>query len=89
MASGTAPDGDAVELISMWVAPHVRGCGVGDALIAAIVDWARRNGARRIALDVMSANDHALHLYERHGFRTVDASPANPKCERRMVRNLA
>src|SRR5690349_14341050 len=34
MVSATAPDPDgAVELISMWVAPAVRGYGIGDALV--------------------------------------------------------
>jgi hypothetical protein len=31
MASATAPSEGEVELISMWVAPHGRACGVGDA----------------------------------------------------------
>lgn len=34
-------------LYSMWVASQVRGRGVGDALIAAVVDWARAAGYRR------------------------------------------
>jgi len=89
IASGTAPSGDGVELISMWVAPHARGRGVGDVLIAAVVDWGRRNGVHRIELDVMSANEHALRLYERNGFCLVDAQPADAKCERRMARDLA
>jgi ribosomal protein S18 acetylase RimI-like enzyme len=88
MASGTAPDGDGVELISMWVAPHVRGRGVGDALIDAVVDWGRRSGARHIALDVMSANVYALGLYERNGFRLCGEPAVDSRCERRLVRTL-
>ncbi|PCC73064.1 Ribosomal protein S18 acetylase RimI [Nannocystis exedens] len=56
------------ELLSMWVAPAARGHGVGDALIAAIVDWARGEGLRRLVLDVGDANGPAVALYARNGF---------------------
>lgn len=69
IASGTAlsPDG-AVELISMWVAPFARGRGVGDALIDAVVQWARTQRASRVTLAVVPQNMHAIALYTRHGF---------------------
>lgn len=87
MVSASAPaDGD-VELLSMWVAPPARGKGVGDALVAEVRRWAQEMGARRVLLDVRSANPHAIALYERHGF--VDAGPASepgdPHPERRMI----
>lgn len=52
--SGTSPtlDGE-VELISMWVAPFARGRRVGDALVSAVVQWASRQGAKRITLAVV------------------------------------
>lgn len=69
IASGTAlsPDG-TVELISMWVAPFARGRGVGDALIDAVVQWARAQRANRVALAVVPQNAHAIALYTRHDF---------------------
>ena len=59
---------DAAWLISMWVAPEVRGRGVGEALIAAVVEWARASGCRRLLLDVGDHNRPAIALYARMGF---------------------
>lgn len=90
MVSASAPDDGDVELLSMWVAPAARGKGVGDALVSHVHGWAREVGAKRVFLDVRSANPHAISLYERHGF--VDAGPAtgpgDPHPERRMVATL-
>ncbi|GAB2997450.1 GNAT family N-acetyltransferase [Amycolatopsis acidiphila] len=72
MVSGTEPDaGQAVELISMWVAPSARGRGVGDELIGAVVGWAQRRGARRVVLRVYDHNRHGANLYRRNGFRPI------------------
>jgi GNAT superfamily N-acetyltransferase len=59
---------DRVWLISMWVAPEVRGLGAGDALVRAVVSWTRASGAKRIGLDVADRNTHAIALYARNGF---------------------
>ncbi len=45
--------------------------GVGDAMMAALMGWARTNPAvRRVQLEVVASNAHAVRLYERHGFVT-------------------
>lgn len=59
---------DAAWLISMSVSPKVRGQGVGEALIDAVVEWARISGARRVLLDVGDHNQPAIALYARKGF---------------------
>jgi ribosomal protein S18 acetylase RimI-like enzyme len=87
--SATAVDDGTTELISMWVAPFARGAGVGDAMINAVVDWARREHATRIVLGVRQTNAHAIELYRRHQFvETGDASTpiGDAACEIRMVR---
>lgn len=69
IVSGTNPDDHgAAELISMWVSPFARGRGVGDALVQGVVQWARDLRLRRITLAVTIGNEHALALYNRHGF---------------------
>ena len=55
-------------LISMWVSPEVRRQGVGEALIDAVVEWARISGTRRVLLDVGDHNQPAIALYARKGF---------------------
>ena len=55
-------------LYSMWVAPEVRGQGVGERLIHAVIGWARSEGYRCLRLEVADANPPAVALYERMGF---------------------
>jgi ribosomal protein S18 acetylase RimI-like enzyme len=52
----------------MWVRPQARGHGVGEALIAAVLDWARARQARSVHLWVTATNKAACRLYERCGF---------------------
>ncbi len=47
------------------------GKGVGDALMTALMAWARANPLiRRVQLEVVATNPRAIRLYERHGFVT-------------------
>jgi RimJ/RimL family protein N-acetyltransferase len=43
--------------------------GGGDALVEAVVDWARTEGASVVRLQVMEDNRRARRFYERNGFR--------------------
>jgi ribosomal protein S18 acetylase RimI-like enzyme len=78
LASGVPEDDGSVTLISMWVAPFARGCGVGDRLVRSVLEWARDRGAAIVRLDVVSNNVPAIELYRRNGF--VDAGPSS-HCE--------
>lgn len=70
MASGVpGAERGVVELISMWIAPHARGRGVGDALVQEVVRWGTQTGAHTLRLDVRQANHVAEALYRRNGFR--------------------
>ncbi len=44
------PSSAIVELVSMWVAPHVRSRGVGTALVDAVRAWATETNATSISL---------------------------------------
>jgi GNAT superfamily N-acetyltransferase len=80
------------ELISMFVRPQARGRGVGEALIAAVIGWARARNARSVHLWVTETNKHARMLYERCEFsltRERQPLPANPRLsEVGMTRRL-
>ena len=57
-----------VELVSMWVAPHVRGRGIGVLLVDAVAAWAIETNATSIALWVTRGNTPAERLYGSKGF---------------------
>lgn len=63
---GVAPYG--VADLGMMVAEGWRGAGVGSALLAAAVEWARRAGAHKVALQHWPHNEAAHALYVKFGF---------------------
>jgi GNAT superfamily N-acetyltransferase len=54
--------------IGMMVAAGWRGRGVGSALVAAAIDWARVRGLHKLALGVFPHNEAAVALYLKFGF---------------------
>jgi len=82
-----------VEVVSMWVSPSARRVGVGRALVAAVIDWARNTGASEVALWVTEGNAAAERLYAAMGFTATGVAaplPSNPSLvELRMAMPLA
>ncbi|MCD2192203.1 GNAT family N-acetyltransferase [Actinomycetospora endophytica] len=64
-------DDDGRHLVGMWVEPDFRGRGLSDLLVAAVMAWARREGAQTLALWVVDGNHRALGLYDRLGFEST------------------
>ena len=56
-------------IVGLAVAPGDRRRGVASALLAAAEQLARARGARKLSLRVLSTNEAAMRLYERHGFQ--------------------
>jgi RimJ/RimL family protein N-acetyltransferase len=54
--------------IGMMVAADWRGRGVGTALVAAAIEWAKAHGLHKLALSVFPHNDAAIALYRKFGF---------------------
>ncbi|MFL5926366.1 MAG: GNAT family N-acetyltransferase [Gaiellaceae bacterium] len=54
--------------IGMAVARDWRGRGVGSALLAAAVEWARERGLHKLSLSVFPHNAAAVALYRKFGF---------------------
>ena len=56
-------------LNDLFVAPEVRRCGAGSALLGAAAEYARRAGAVRLVLSTELTNTTAQALYERRGWQ--------------------
>jgi ribosomal protein S18 acetylase RimI-like enzyme len=67
------PDGAALEIQQLYVAPHVRGQGVAVSLMEWMLKEARSRGAGEVFLSVYTDNLRAQRFYARYGF--VDVGP--------------
>jgi ribosomal protein S18 acetylase RimI-like enzyme len=65
------PAGAEAYLYSVSVTQAWRGRGVGDALLEFLHAQAHALGKARVLLEVVSTNQPALRLYERHGYTLV------------------
>ncbi|MEV1086009.1 GNAT family N-acetyltransferase [Streptomyces sp. NPDC050211] len=63
------------QIQGLVVAEEARGAGVARALLRAVQDEARRQGARRITLRVLGHNTAARKLYESEGFAVEGVLP--------------
>jgi GNAT superfamily N-acetyltransferase len=92
LAGGYQAAPGVIELVAMYVRPQARGRGVGEALIDAVVSWARDNEAASVHLWVNETIKHARLLYERCGFAPTGERqplPSNPDLiELGMARTL-
>ena len=57
--------------IGMLVAREWRGRGVGSALVAAAIEWAREHGLHKLSLSVFAQNVAAIALYDSVGMEHV------------------
>ena len=51
------------------------GKGIGTAMMQALIDQAEKTAIEQLELQVVSTNEAAVHLYERHGFKTFACHP--------------
>jgi GNAT superfamily N-acetyltransferase len=69
---------ETCELKRLFVVPAHRGDGTGLRLLEGAVSEARRLGYRRLRLDTIPGMERAQAMYERFGFRDIDAYTENP-----------
>jgi ribosomal protein S18 acetylase RimI-like enzyme len=65
-------------LEELYVAPALRGQGLGRALLEAALEHARERGARHIDLNTSEDDVAARALYERMGFTNREGAPDGP-----------
>lgn len=61
---------DEAELLLLATRPHLRGRGVGGALLRTVIAEAQARGAHQLHLEVRSGNE-AVRLYRREGFEKI------------------
>jgi RimJ/RimL family protein N-acetyltransferase len=54
--------------IGMFITGEWRGRGVGTALVAAAIEWARARGLHKLTLSVFPHNEAGIALYRKFGF---------------------
>lgn len=75
----TETNSRTVEMTAFWVAPQQRGQGIADALVAAIISWAKLQGVMTLQAWVVEDNARALGFYRKLGFReTKERQPHMP-----------
>nr|WP_225899805.1 GNAT family N-acetyltransferase [Croceicoccus gelatinilyticus] len=65
-----------VNIHDMAVLPAHRGKGIGRALMRAVAEEAKKRGACKITLEVLSGNEGAKALYASEGYATYALDPA-------------
>ena len=93
--AGVAPleggPADTCELRKMYFLPAARGLGAGAAMMARCLAAARGFGFARCYLETLTGMDSAMKLYERSGFRRIDApmgSTGHGGCNTFYLRDL-
>jgi len=81
-------DPQTAEIKRMWLAPDVRGQGVGRQLLDALEAAARDLGATKACLDTNEILDAALVLYRKSGWQEVPAYNDNAYATRWFAKEL-
>ena len=64
--------GKVALLDELYVVPHLRGHGIGSAVVRALLSIARARGVDLIEINVDEGDVDAQRFYERHGFSSTE-----------------
>ena len=76
------------EIKRMWVAPQVRGNGIGALTLHQLEETARELGAVDVCLDTNSVLDEAISLYSSRGYEDIEVYNDNPYAQRWFAKKL-
>ncbi|MBQ8545692.1 MAG: ribosomal protein S18-alanine N-acetyltransferase [Clostridia bacterium] len=65
---------DECQIVNIATTKKARCKGVGTALINALLDFAKKNGVKKLFLEVRESNASAINLYKKFGFLAVGVS---------------
>ncbi len=71
-------DDTRAELKRLYVRPKFRHMGLGQLLSHKVIDDARMIGYHQVLLDTLASMTPAMYLYQKLGFRQIDAYYHNP-----------
>lgn len=71
-------EGPVALLDELYVAPHLRGRGIGAALLAAAEGVARQCGGALLEINVDGGDAGARRFYERHGYSNSEPGDDEP-----------
>jgi putative acetyltransferase len=81
-------DQTTVELRKMYLAPAMRGQGLGRLLLEHALREARRLGFSRVTLETASVLKDAVTLYTRYGFQPYEAEHRSARCDQTFMLEL-
>ena len=64
-------EGYVIPMLGIYLAPHVRGCGLSQSFLVSLHKFARIHGARTVRLKVYPKNIAALNSYYKIGYNVV------------------
>jgi [ribosomal protein S18]-alanine N-acetyltransferase len=68
---GLLAAGQQADVLTLAVAAHQWGRGIGSALLSALLTEAARRGCTEVFLEVRTDNERAQQLYRRYGFAPI------------------
>ena len=71
-------EGPVAVLDELYVAPALRGRGLGSSLLAAAEDAVRKRGGEVLEINVDGADVDARRFYERHGYANTEPGEDQP-----------
>ncbi|HTH85021.1 GNAT family N-acetyltransferase, partial [Mycobacterium sp.] len=81
---------DAVGMVKrMWVAPRIRGLGLGRRLLSELEVRARTQGLRLMRLETRDELSQAIRMYTTSGYREVDPFNDEPYAHHWFEKSLS
>lgn len=80
------------ELVKMYLAPAVRGLGIGKKLMQLCLDTAREKGYEKVYLETMPELTSAVPMYEKFGFKYLEGPLGNSGhfgCAIQMIKDIS
>ncbi|MGH8834937.1 MAG: GNAT family N-acetyltransferase, partial [Actinomycetes bacterium] len=82
-------DGEPTEIKRMWIAPTVRGLGVGRRLLTELEVHTARHGAHAVRLETNKSLVEAISLYQSAGFIEIEPYNDEPYAHHWFEKQLA